>query len=143
MCRLLGYAARSPEPIAVSLGREAFDEFTSLSRLHADGWGMAWHGEGGDDDVIHSERSPDSAADDTAYARLSQTALAASGLVHLRWATDGLDVDERNTHPFVDGDMALAHNGSISPIPDSTSCCVQNSPPGSGVRPTASATFAS
>jgi predicted glutamine amidotransferase len=38
--------------------------------------------------------------------------------VHLRWATDGLVVDPVNTHPFTDGDYALAHNGSISPIED-------------------------
>lgn len=115
MCRLLGYAARSPKPVAQSLGVELFEEFTSLARLHADGWGMAWQG---DDGTVHSERSPDSAAEDTAYRRLSETALAESGLVHLRWATDGLEVDESNTHPFVDGEFALAHNGSISPIPE-------------------------
>jgi predicted glutamine amidotransferase len=36
--------------------------------------------------------------------------------VHLRWATDGLEVEPANTHPFADGDRALAHNGSIAPI---------------------------
>ncbi len=114
MCRLLGYAARAPEPIAQSLGPEAFEEFTSLAQLHADGWGMAWQCSDG----IHSDRSPDSALGDTAYRRLSRSPLAATGLVHLRWATDGLAVDENNTHPFVDRDLALAHNGSIAPIPE-------------------------
>jgi DNA-binding MurR/RpiR family transcriptional regulator len=38
--------------------------------------------------------------------------------VHLRWATDGLAVRPENTHPFVEGDRALAHNGSINPIDD-------------------------
>ena len=114
MCRLLGYAARSAEPIALSLGPEAFEDFTSLARLHADGWGMAWQC----DDGIHSDRSPDSALSDTAYRRLSRTPLAAAGLVHLRWATDGLAVAESNTHPFVERDLALAHNGSIAPIPE-------------------------
>lgn len=114
MCRLLGYATRSAKPVAQSLGVELFDEFTSLARLHADGWGMAWQGDGG----VHSERSADCASDDPAYGRLSRTALGRAGLVHLRWATDGLAVDDLNTHPFVDGDLVLAHNGSIAPIPE-------------------------
>jgi predicted glutamine amidotransferase len=114
MCRLLGYVTRSARPIAQSLGTDLFDEFTSLARLHADGWGMAWHG---DDGGVHGERSPDAATEDSAYRRLSGTALSRCGLVHLRWATDGLAVDASNTHPFVEGDLALAHNGSIAPIP--------------------------
>jgi predicted glutamine amidotransferase len=37
------------------------------------------------------------------------------GLVHLRWATLGLRIDAANTHPFTDGRVAFAHNGSIQP----------------------------
>ena len=37
------------------------------------------------------------------------------GLVHLRWATPGLPVEPRNTHPFRRGDVAMAHNGAIHP----------------------------
>ncbi|EAP99482.1 hypothetical protein JNB_04900 [Janibacter sp. HTCC2649] len=99
--------------MATSLGTELFTEFTSLSQLHADGWGMAWQA---DSEAIHSATSPDSAANDPAYRQLADTALAGSGLVHLRWATDGLDVADGNTHPFVRGELALAHNGSIAPI---------------------------
>lgn len=115
MCRLLGYASRAAEPVAQSLGRANFDEFTSLARLHADGWGMAWQDSDGG---VQAQRSPDGATQDPAYAELSDTALGRSGLVHLRWATDGLAVAPDNTHPFVDGNLALAHNGSISPIPE-------------------------
>jgi predicted glutamine amidotransferase len=37
------------------------------------------------------------------------------GLVHLRWATPGLEISERNTHPFRYGPYLLAHNGAIHP----------------------------
>jgi predicted glutamine amidotransferase len=36
-------------------------------------------------------------------------------MAHLRWATLGLDVRTENTHPFTDGRVAFAHNGSIKP----------------------------
>ena len=114
MCRLLGYVSEEPQSAAEGLGDAEFRTFTSLSALHGDGWGMAWAqpGDGG----IGAATSPMSAADDPAYVELAGQALSSAGLVHLRWATDGLDVAPMNTHPFTDGTYALAHNGSISPI---------------------------
>jgi predicted glutamine amidotransferase len=38
-------------------------------------------------------------------------------MVHLRRATLGLPVRMQNTHPFTDGRLAFAHNGSIFPPP--------------------------
>jgi predicted glutamine amidotransferase len=96
------------------LGDAEFRTFTSLTAVHGDGWGMAWREPG--TGRTRAATSPMSAADDPAYFELAGEALGAAGLVHLRWATDGLVVDPRNTHPFTDGDYALAHNGSISPI---------------------------
>ncbi|MCZ2850301.1 class II glutamine amidotransferase [Modestobacter sp. VKM Ac-2978] len=114
MCRLLGYVAETPVSAVDGLGRTDFDTFTSLSAVHGDGWGMAWR-----DQASHTTRaatSPISAAADPTYTALADRALGTAGLVHLRWATDGLAVGAENTHPFTDGDHALAHNGSISPI---------------------------
>jgi predicted glutamine amidotransferase len=37
-------------------------------------------------------------------------------MVHLRWATPGLEVSAENTHPFVRDGYAFAHNGHIAPI---------------------------
>lgn len=114
MCRLLGYVSEEPESAVEGLGAEGFQTFTSLSALHGDGWGMAWSRPGGTG--IETATSPMSAADDPAYAELAGRALGSAGLVHLRWATDGLAVQPTNTHPFSDGTRALAHNGSISPV---------------------------
>lgn len=114
MCRLLGYVSAAPESAVEGLGVAEFQTFTALSAVHGDGWGMAWREPG--DGRTRVATSPRSAADDPAYFGLAEQALGSAGLVHLRWATDGLVVDGVNTHPFADGDYALAHNGSISPI---------------------------
>ena len=113
MCRLFGYVSEEPTAIVDELGADAFREFTALTRVHGDGWGMAWRDEGG---ATRTARSPLSADDDPEYARLAARPLGAAGFVHLRWATGGLAVSPENTHPFVDGDLAFAHNGHIAPI---------------------------
>jgi predicted glutamine amidotransferase len=114
LCRLLGYVSERPESAVEGLGGAEFQTFTSLSALHGDGWGMAWVRP--DRDGIEVTTSPMSAADDPGYFELAGRALGPAGMVHLRWATDGLVVHPMNTHPFTDGGYALAHNGSISPI---------------------------
>ena len=111
---MLGYVSEGPESAVDGLGSAEFQSFTSLSAVHGDGWGMAWRMPG--NEGIDAARSTRSAADDPTYFQLAGQALGSAGLVHLRWATDGLDVDPANTHPFTDGPYALAHNGSISPI---------------------------
>jgi predicted glutamine amidotransferase len=111
---LLGYVSDRPASAVEGLGATEFQTFTSLSAVHGDGWGMAWcrPGEVG----IGVATSPASAADDPSYFELAGRPLGSAGLVHLRWATDGLVVHAKNTHPFTDGTYALAHNGSITPV---------------------------
>jgi predicted glutamine amidotransferase len=113
MCRLFGYVSDRPTAVVDELGADAFREFTALTRVHGDGWGMAWHDEDGG---TRTARSPASADEDPEYGRLAARPLGAAGFVHLRWATGGLDVNPHNTHPFVDGDYAFAHNGHVAPI---------------------------
>ncbi|MCU1440126.1 MAG: class glutamine amidotransferase [Rhodoglobus sp.] len=111
MCRLLGYVARTPTTLAALLGDAEFDEFTELSLKHRDGWGFAWATAGGVDVV----KSPDAARDSPLFAQVAHEQAADLGLLHLRWATLGLPVLPENTHPFTDGTVAFAHNGSIKP----------------------------
>ncbi|MET1053098.1 MAG: class II glutamine amidotransferase [Mycetocola sp.] len=113
MCRLLGYVSDRPTAVVDVLGDDDFAAFTSLTAVHGDGWGAAWHDSHGH---IESVNSPGTAILDPTYAELSALPLGSSGLLHLRWATAGLPVCAENTHPFVDGDYAFAHNGNISPI---------------------------
>lgn len=114
MCRLLGYVARRPTSVVEVLGQEDFEAFTALTAVHGDGWGMAWQDP--DDHTIRTVSSADSAIRDPAYAELARQRLGRAGIVHLRWATPGLPVTPQNTHPFLDGGYAFAHNGHISPI---------------------------
>ncbi len=111
MCRLLGYCARQDVSVAGVLGEDGLREFTALSALHRDGWGMAWYDSGGP----HSRKSPLRAVDEPGYQRLALTSLGDMGLVHLRWATPGLGVNDRNSHPFQHGPYTFAHNGAIHP----------------------------
>lgn len=112
MCRLLGFVADHPTSANDVLGDRAFAEFTSLSCVHGDGWGLA----AADGNGLTVRTSPLPAARDSRYSTLIQQTRAASGFVHLRWATDGLAVAPQNSHPFSDGELALAHNGGINPI---------------------------
>lgn len=112
MCRLLGYVHDEPVSVEDLLGPEGLEDFTALTRVHGDGWGMAWRSDG----RTHRLGSPESADADATYADAVRRPLAKAGIVHLRWATGGLPVVPENTHPFVDGDYAFAHNGHVSPI---------------------------
>ncbi len=113
MCRLYGYVTRAERSAADLLGEDGLAAFTSLTAVHSDGWGTAWHTADG---RTHTESSPRSAAMDPRYDQLMREPLSCAGLVHLRWATGGLDVGPQNTHPFFDRQYALAHNGHIAPI---------------------------
>jgi predicted glutamine amidotransferase len=111
MCRLLGYVARTPTTLAELLGEAELDEFTELSVKHRDGWGFAWATAEG----VEVVKSPDAARDSPLFAQVAHAQAADLGLLHLRWATLGLPVLPENTHPFTDGIVAFAHNGSIKP----------------------------
>ena len=109
MCRLLGYVTRTPAALAELLGEEDLFEFTELSCKHGDGWGAAWATDTG----VEVVKAPDAARMSSAFGRHVYEHAGDLGIVHLRWATLGLEVAPENTHPFTDGTVAFAHNGSI------------------------------
>jgi predicted glutamine amidotransferase len=111
MCRLLGYCSSRDASLEDLIGPDGLREFTGLCALHGDGWGMAWY-EGAEPVVRKSPVRADSAPE---YDKLAREPLADLGLVHLRWATPGLGVNEANSHPFRYGQYVFAHNGAIHP----------------------------
>lgn len=111
MCRLLGFVSRRPITLKELLGEEELAEFTELSLKHGDGWGFAWATATG----VEVEKAPDAARESDLFATVAAEQKAELGLLHLRWATLGLGVVPENTHPFTDGRIAFAHNGSIKP----------------------------
>jgi predicted glutamine amidotransferase len=117
MCRLLAFAGRRPLTVVEALGDAELAAFTALSRQHADGWGMAWwpSDANGEHGAPLTEHSTSCAADDSRFAELTTGVTADAGFAHLRWATHGLPIVTANTHPFVHGQLAFAHNGAIHP----------------------------
>lgn len=111
MCRVMGYVSRRDASVADLIGEPALRGFTALSQWHGDGWGMAARDGAG----LRVAKSPRRASDDPRYQRMAMEPLGDIGLVHLRWATPGLPVGDRNCHPFARGDFAMAHNGAIHP----------------------------
>ncbi|TDT97947.1 putative glutamine amidotransferase [Streptomyces sp. 846.5] len=110
MCRLLGVVSRGHRPLTDTLSG-LLDPFTTLSREHADGWGIAaWR-----DGELSVAKDTAPAHTSPAYAQALATVTDAA-LLHLRLASPGLPVDPRNTHPFTAGTLAFAHNGYFSPV---------------------------
>ena len=109
MCRLLGWATRTPVTLHALLGEDDLLDFTELSVKHGDGWGVARATEGG----VKVHKRPDTARDSRAFGLWARTHATDLGMAHLRWATMGLGVGIENTHPFTDGQVAFAHNGSV------------------------------
>lgn len=111
MCRLLGWASQTSTTLHDLLGADDLGEFTELSLRHGDGWGVARSTGRG----VSVRKSPDAARSSARFDRWARRRRTELGLAHLRRATLGLRIDRGNTHPFTDGRVAFAHNGSILP----------------------------
>jgi predicted glutamine amidotransferase len=112
MCRLVGWVSRPGLTLRSVLGEESFAAFAQLSRIHADGWGIAYASDG----EVAIEKSTTCAFTDPAFHTVASDVATEAGIAHLRWATPGLPVELSNTHPFRHGQTAFAHNGAIHPL---------------------------
>jgi hypothetical protein len=106
---MLGWSASAPCSAGDVLGAD-LERLRELSSLHDDGWGAAWY-EGDKGPVVVREAVP--AYESAQFLPLLAEHRASVGIVHLRWATGALARCVENTHPFVRGDIAFIHNGSI------------------------------
>jgi predicted glutamine amidotransferase len=111
---LLGVVSAAPISVADAVGANVLKDFVALTKLHGDGWGIAAVERPGDSPRV--QVSAASALDDPEFARVTENLRSVASLVHLRWATSGLAVEPRNSHPFLADGVAMAHNGSIKPI---------------------------
>ena len=112
VCRLLGWTTRVPTTLRELLGDDDLADFAELSTKHGDGWGVArstWTRR------VAVRKRADTARTSPEFARWAGGRRSDSGIAHLRWATMGLDIGPDNTHPFTNGRVAFAHNGSIRP----------------------------
>jgi predicted glutamine amidotransferase len=110
MCRLLGYSSKIPTTFVEVVG-ENFHQFLKLADDHCDGWGIAI--------TNHHKASlykePVAATKSSNFKTQLDNHKSKAALLHLRWATTGMAVNENNTHPFSYQDITFIHNGSITP----------------------------
>jgi predicted glutamine amidotransferase len=64
---------------------------------------------------LHTQRSLLPAHRDNAFREFAEQRATRSAIVHLRLGTPGYGEGPDNTHPFVAGPQAFAHNGAIGP----------------------------
>lgn len=107
MCRLLGYTSNKAISFDQAIGPD-FQEFVKLADDHCDGWGIA----SSEKDLY---REPVSATKSSHFKDEIAKHKSPGALLHLRWATPGLPVAEKNTHPFTYGDISFIHNGALLP----------------------------
>ncbi|MFD3449190.1 class II glutamine amidotransferase [Microbacteriaceae bacterium 4G12] len=113
MCRLFAYVAPSSSAADAELGPAGIESFVSLAQVHGDGWG--WSGIADPGTAPEVQKSVRSAAEDEAFGS-AIAAQARAAMVHLRWATLGLGVQDDNTHPFLADGISFEHNGSLKPL---------------------------
>jgi predicted glutamine amidotransferase len=112
MCRLLGVVSTGPGELTEQLGAD-LDRFAELSRTHCDGWGIAyWNAH---DDLV-SAKFPEPAQGSERFHAAVQAARTDAALLHLRKASKNMANLMDNTHPFLAGNVAFAHNGYLAPL---------------------------
>ena len=111
MCQL--FALNSNAPSAVTFSFTGFSSRGGTTGDHVDGWGMAFHGEGGC--RLFIDDSPASRSPLAAFLR-EHPIRATSVLAHVRKATQGA-VQLSNCHPFQrqwrGRQWAFCHNGDL------------------------------
>lgn len=112
MCRLLGVISVTPGDLPGQLGAD-LSRFAELSETHCDGWGIAyWNAE---DDLVTAKHPEPAQGSDRFHAAVA-AARTDAALLHLRKASKNMANLMDNTHPFIAGDLAFAHNGYLSPL---------------------------
>lgn len=112
MCRLMAFVSAQTRDFPSIVG-EHFPEFVALSSFHKDGWGIAINN--AHKPQVLLARAPERAESSPRFQDEIRMLHGDGGLLHLRWATSGLENCEENTHPFVHGQYSFIHNGDIRP----------------------------
>ena len=103
MCRLLGYSSTNPTTFGEVVG-DNFKQFVKLADDHCDGWGIAASGE-----TARAYKEPVAATKSATFKDQLASHKSKAALLHLRWATPGMAINEVNTHPFTYQDISFIH----------------------------------
>ena len=112
MCRLFGMHA-GPDPVSATFWLlTAPDSLAEQSRRMADGFGLGVFNPEGQAVV---DKAPIAAYEDRAYAAAARKLKGTTFIAHVRYASTGEDTAV-NTHPFLQDDRLLAHNGVVEDL---------------------------
>jgi predicted glutamine amidotransferase len=106
MCRLLGYTSLSSTTFDRVVGKD-FDGFVKLANDHGDGWGLATSA-----DLF---KEPVAATKSSHFSKEISRHSSTGALLHFRWATPDLSINQENTHPFKRDGISFIHNGALLP----------------------------
>lgn len=113
MCRLYGFCATEPTKVECTLVHAqnallAQSENDASGKSHSEGWGVATFSDG----KPELEKQAWAAYDGEHFKRKAANVYAKTVIAHVRRATVG-QPSLLNTHPFVAGNWAFAHNGTV------------------------------
>lgn len=104
---MAAWVSRTPIGLDTALGPARAEQFLSLARLHADGWGIATA-----DPAVGREVGlgpfPSAARMRTLAANRGR-----AGIAYLRFASRGSSLDHASSQPFIARRIAFGHNGSL------------------------------
>ena len=109
MCRFFGFRSNAPTEVHRSLLTEK-NSLRAQSTEHPDGWGIAFYRGALTPEVAHGIGPAHS---DPEFERVSNFVSSQTVVAHVRLASVGA-VHLRNSHPFIFGRWAFAHNGTIT-----------------------------
>lgn len=112
MCRIFGFRSVLQSQVHRSL-RSADNALAVQSRVHPDGWGVAYYVAGSP----HVIKSTGTAGSDHLFERVSGLLTSQTVLAHVRRATQGA-LSTLNSHPFQHGRWVFAHNGDVPAFPE-------------------------
>ena len=109
MCRLFGLHAGTRDVAATFWLIDAPDSLDAQSRRNPDGAGVGTFGPAGEPVV---SKQPIAAWEDAQFATAAQDLRGTTFVAHVRYASTGAHT-LANTHPFLQDDRLLAHNGVV------------------------------
>ncbi|NJL28480.1 MAG: class II glutamine amidotransferase [Thermoanaerobaculia bacterium] len=117
MCRFTFYLGK-PVPLSAlvtdpenSLIHQSFHSHEREEPLNGDGFGVAWYVGGHAEPSLFRSITP--AWSNSNLRDLARVTTSPCVLAHVRAATQQLEVNEGNCHPFKRGNLAFMHNGDI------------------------------
>ena len=105
MCRLMGFASTTDTSMETMAGQH-YEQFAILADRHKDGWGFA------SDARTLKEVLP--ARKSKSFDEVTKDHNNGA-LLHFRFASTGISIQESNSHPFTRDGISFIHNGTIKP----------------------------